>query len=75
MDRKIDHEIDRKTGTDAPLARDPRLEELQRALEEDLHAIATARTPSEAEAARHRARARLEARAYRRRRPAARLGD
>ena len=54
---------------------DPRLERLQRDLEEDLRAIATARTVAEAEAARHRARARLEARAYRTRRPAARVDD
>lgn len=55
--------------------RDPRLEILQRDLEEDLRAIATARTVAEAEAARHRARARLESRAYRTRRPAARVDD
>lgn len=55
--------------------RDPRLEELQRDLEEDLRAIAGARTVAEAEAARHQARARLESRAFRKRRPAARVED
>ncbi len=46
--------------------RDPRLDRLQRTLEEGLQAIADARTAAEAEAARHRTRARLEALAYRR---------
>jgi len=49
--------------------RDPRLDRLQRTLEEGLRDIAAARTAAEAEAARHRTRARLEALAYRRETP------
>ncbi len=59
---------------DTTVARESRLETLQRALEEDLRALADARTIAEADAARHRVRARLEARAYRSC-PAARLDD
>ena len=48
-------------------ARDPRLDDLQRTLEEGLREIAAARTPREAAAARHRARALLESLSYRHR--------
>ena len=51
----------------AARARDPRLDHLQRTLEEGLREIAAARTPREAAAARHRARARLESLSYRHR--------
>lgn len=51
----------------AAAARDPRLDDLQRTLEEGLREIAAARTPREAAAARHRARARLESLSYRHR--------
>lgn len=46
--------------------RDSRLDSMQQALEEGLQAIAAARNATEAEAARDRARARLEALAWRR---------
>jgi hypothetical protein len=52
--------------TDSSRSRDPRLDTMQQALEEGLQAIAAARTVPEAEAARDRARARLEALAWRR---------
>jgi len=51
----------------AAFARDPRLDHLQRTLEEGLREIAAARTPREAAAARHRARARLESLSFRHR--------
>jgi hypothetical protein len=57
------------TTHDTP--RDPRLDTLQRALEEGLQSIAAARSPAEAAAARHRARARLESLGFRAARVAA----
>ncbi len=60
---------------DPSQARDPRLDHLQQALEEELQAIAAARNAVEAEAARHQARARLEALAFRHKAPSAKVGD
>lgn len=51
----------------AASARDSRLDDLQRTLEEGLREIAAARTPREAAAARHRARAKLESLSFRHR--------